>query len=98
MDTATGDLYVTIMSQSCGVRSGVNSVMMEKSAKHGGVGDARPPPFTISTITYKVVVYALAERADTLHLFLPYPYIYSVGKTARRRWGWAVIHMTSSNL
>ncbi len=27
-----------------------------------GVGDARPPSFTISTITYKVVVYALAEK------------------------------------
>ncbi len=34
----------------------------------------RPPAFTISTITYKVVVvYALAERADTLNLFLFYP-------------------------
>jgi len=32
----------------------------------------------ISTITYKVVVYAPIERADTLRLFLLYPYKYSV--------------------
>jgi hypothetical protein len=31
-----------------------------------------------STITYKVEVYALAVWADTLPLFLPYHYIYSV--------------------
>jgi hypothetical protein len=37
-----------------------------------------PPPFTISAITYKVVMYAPAERADTLPLFLLYPYMYSV--------------------
>jgi hypothetical protein len=30
------------------------------------------------TIMYKVVVYAPAERADTLPLFLLYPYMYSV--------------------
>jgi hypothetical protein len=42
------------------------------------VGDARPPSFTISTIAYRVVVYAPAERADTLHLFLLYPYMFSV--------------------
>jgi hypothetical protein len=30
------------------------------------VGGGRPPPFTLSTITSKVVVYALAERADIL--------------------------------
>jgi hypothetical protein len=34
--------------------------------------------FTISTITYKVGVYAPAERADTLPLLHVYPYIYSV--------------------
>jgi hypothetical protein len=28
-------------------------------------GTGRPHPFTISTITYEVVVYAPAERADT---------------------------------
>jgi hypothetical protein len=36
------------------------------------------PPFTLSTITSNVVVYAPAERADTLPLFLLYPYMYSV--------------------
>jgi hypothetical protein len=43
--------------------------------------------FTISTITYKVVVYDPAERADTLPLFLLYPYMYSVVKIrwARRQ-------------
>ncbi len=59
--------------------SGVHSIMMEKSAQagEGGVG-ARPPPLTISTITYKVVMYAPAQKADTLHLFLLYPYMYSL--------------------
>ncbi len=47
-----------------------------------GGGGALPPPFTISTITYKVVVYAPAERADTLPLFLLYPYVYSVIQTS----------------
>ncbi len=39
------------------------------------------PTFTISTITYKVVVYAPAESVDTLvtPLLLLYPYVYSVG-------------------
>jgi hypothetical protein len=32
------------------------------------VGRARPPPFNVSTITSKVVVYTPAERADTLPL------------------------------
>jgi hypothetical protein len=47
--------------------------MMVKSAQPGEVGGARPPPYTIAS---KVVVYAPAERADTLPLFLLYPYIY----------------------
>jgi hypothetical protein len=58
--------------------------MMEKSAQPGaggGGGVARPPSFTLSTITYKVVMYAPAERADTLSLFLLYPYMCSVGVT-----------------
>ncbi len=38
-------------------------------------GGARPPLFTISTITYKVVVYAPAERAESVPLFLLYPYV-----------------------
>jgi hypothetical protein len=42
------------------------------------VGGARPSPFTLFTITYKVAVYAPAERADILPLFLLYPYMYSV--------------------
>ncbi len=33
-------------------------------AGEGGGEGARPPPFTISTVTYKVVVYAPAEMAD----------------------------------
>jgi hypothetical protein len=33
-------------------------------------GGARPHPFTLFTITYKVEVYAPAERADELPLFL----------------------------
>jgi hypothetical protein len=41
------------------------------------VGDALPPLFTISAITYKAVVYNPAERADILSLFLLYPYMYS---------------------
>ncbi len=42
------------------------------------VGGARPPAFTLFTITYKVAVYAPAERADTLILFHLYQYMYSV--------------------
>ncbi len=42
------------------------------------IGVARPPSYTVSTITFKVVVYAPAERADTHPLFLLYLYIYSV--------------------
>ncbi len=37
-----------------------------------------PPPFTISTIKYKAVVYAPAERADTLPLLPLYPFMFSV--------------------
>jgi hypothetical protein len=44
--------------------------MMVYSAQAGEVEDARPPPFTLFTITSKVVVYAPAERAETLLLFL----------------------------
>jgi hypothetical protein len=49
--------------------------MMEKSAQPGeGGGGARSPlPFTVKTTASKV------ERADTLPLFLLYPYMYSVG-------------------
>jgi hypothetical protein len=37
---------------------------------------ARPPHFTLSTITIKVVVYTPAERADTLTPFLLYPFFF----------------------
>jgi hypothetical protein len=57
--------------------------MMEKSAQPGeGVGCT---PFTISSITYKVVVYTPSESADTLSLFLLYPYMYSVICTSTQR-------------
>ncbi len=45
-----------------------------------GVWGARSPPFTTSSITYKVVAYAPDEMADTLPLFLHYTYMYSVVK------------------
>ncbi len=48
-----------------------------------GKGGARPPPFIISTIMYKVVMYAPAERENTLPLFLLYPFLYSVVWTQR---------------
>ncbi len=41
-------------------------------------GGGRPFPFTISTKVQSLSVYAPAERADTLPLFLLYPYMYSV--------------------
>jgi hypothetical protein len=50
---------------------------MEKSA-HPGEGVDRPPPFPISSITYKVVMYAPAERTGTFPPFLIYSYVYSV--------------------
>ncbi len=40
--------------------------MMEKSAQPVKGGRCAPPSFTLFTITYKVVMYAPAERADTL--------------------------------
>ncbi len=60
----------------------VHSIMMEKFAQadEGGVGVyAHPlllylPPHTMLTVE----VYAPAERADALLLFLLYPYMYSV--------------------
>jgi hypothetical protein len=65
--------------------SGVHSIMMVKSAQPGddAWGGARPPPFTLSTIMSKVVVYAPAERADALLLFLLYPHMYSVVYTVK---------------
>ncbi len=52
--------------------------MMEKLAQIGEGGVCTPTRFTKSTITYKDVVYAPAEGADTLPLFLLYPYMNSV--------------------
>jgi hypothetical protein len=44
-----------------------------------GGGGARPPAFTLVTLTYNVAVYGLTlERADTLNLFHLYRYMYSV--------------------
>jgi hypothetical protein len=45
----------------------------------GEGGGAHPAPFTLFTITYNVMMYSPAERAETLALFLLYPYMYSVG-------------------
>jgi hypothetical protein len=52
--------------------SGVHSIMMVKFAQPGEEGGARAPSFTLLYLPSraKVVVYALAERADTLLLFL----------------------------
>jgi hypothetical protein len=50
--------------------------MMEKIAQSGEGGVHAP--FTISTITFEVVVFTPVERADTLSLFLLYPYIFFV--------------------
>jgi hypothetical protein len=59
--------------------SGVHFKMKVKSAQPGeGGGVARPPPYTLSTIASEVVVYAPAERADTLPPFLLYSSVYSV--------------------
>jgi hypothetical protein len=62
-------------------------VKLARPGEGGTVGGARPPPFTISTITYKVVVYryAPAERAGTLHRCLLYLYLYSVEETYSQR-------------
>ncbi len=39
---------------------GVHSIMMDYLVQPGEGGGARPPPFTLFTITYKVAVYGLA--------------------------------------
>jgi hypothetical protein len=46
--------------------SGVHSIIMEKLAQAGeGGGGVTSTPLSISIVTYKVVVYAPAERADS---------------------------------
>ncbi len=55
----------------------------KKSAQPSEGGGARPPPFILTTITYRVVVYAPAERTDTLPYFYSTRpiYVYSVAAT-----------------
>ncbi len=53
-------------------------VKSAQAVEGGGCTPSRPPPFTISTITYKVVVCAPAEREDTPPVFLFYRFMYSV--------------------
>jgi hypothetical protein len=69
------------MSQKQSAHRVAMAIFWLKLAQSGKGGGARPPPFPISTITYKVVLYAPAARADTLPLFLLYPYMYSVVRT-----------------
>jgi hypothetical protein len=52
--------------------------MEVKSAQAGEGGGCTLTPFTMSTITYKVVVCAPAEQAGTPPLFLLYRFMYSV--------------------
>ncbi len=47
-----------------------------------GVRGARPPPFSLFTITNKDAVYTPAERADTIPVFQLYPY------TVYTQWPW----------
>ncbi len=55
------------------------SIMMKKPTQPWwGWGVHAHPFHYISTITYKVVVFASAERSETLPLFLLYPYMYSL--------------------
>jgi hypothetical protein len=49
--------------------SGVHPILMEKSALAVEGGGCTPTPFHPITITYKVAVYAPAERADEIHSF-----------------------------
>ncbi len=66
---------------------GVHSIMMEKLAQAGEEGGgARPPLFTLFTITYKVAVLRSSweSRYNTLPLFHLYPYMYSVVSTGRK--------------
>ncbi len=58
--------------------------MMEKSAQPDEGRECTLTPFTLPTITFKVELYALAERAQTLPLFLLYPYLYSVRRPTAR--------------
>jgi hypothetical protein len=60
--------------------------MLEKSAladEGGEGGECTPTPSHSSYhyVPYKVAVYALAPKADTLPLFHLYPYMYSMDET-----------------
>jgi hypothetical protein len=66
--------------------------MMEKLASLVRGGGCTPS--CNFTITYKVVVYAPAERADTHSLFLIYPYIYVLCGVGRNK-GLSTIHRSS---
>ncbi len=85
--TSAGSLSppTTKYTQSGNVIFWLYSITMENppSLVRVGGGGARlpPPPITISTIMYKVVVYAPSQRADTFPLFLLYPYMYSLPPT-----------------
>jgi glycerol uptake facilitator-like aquaporin len=57
-------------------------------------GYARPSHFTIFTITFKVAVYALAERADTHSLFHINPYMLAVWLSFNFHWC-KVLHRTT---
>ncbi len=59
--------------------SGVHSIMMENWPRLVRVRGGCPLPFTVFTITYKVVVYASAERAGYTPPFLLYPYFVLCG-------------------
>ncbi len=63
---------------------------MENSAQAGAGGGCMPTSFhsTVFTITYKVAVYAPAEREDTYtHRISSLPYMYSVVITINKRKG-----------
>ncbi len=65
----------------------VHYLMMVNSAQpgKGGRGGGGARSHYISIVTSQVVVYASAERADTLLLFLLYPFISSVGLVIQRQ-------------
>ncbi len=64
--------------------SGVHFIKMEILAQAGERGGVHAHPlFTISTITYKVVMYATAERADTLPHISTLPLFLLCGKDQR---------------
>jgi hypothetical protein len=60
--------------------SGVHSIMMVKPDRPGKGGGERPSPFTRQHLTPRAELWCTlhaADRADTLYLFLLYPYMHS---------------------